>query len=111
MSPAPRIKSRPTPRTLRLAPHILPNRQLRSASPATNRPRIPLLPRPNGNRMPRERQVAILARIVDPATLHLDRHDIQRRMVMRATRFQINADSANNRRRLGLLVGHSNTKG
>src|SRR5712664_948559 len=94
MPPAPRIKPRPTSRTPRLAPHILPNRHLRPASPAQNRPRIPLSPPPNRNRMPRQRNMTILASIVDPATPHLDRHNIHRRPVVHTPRLRINLDPA-----------------
>src|SRR5712672_1318883 len=59
--PAPRIKPRPTPRTPRLTLHILPNRHLQPASPTQDRPRIPLSPPPNGNRMPRQSLMTILA--------------------------------------------------
>jgi hypothetical protein len=90
-----RIKPRPAPRTPRLALQILPNRHLHPASPAQNRPRIPLPPRPNSNRMPRQRIMAILASIVDPATPHLDRNNVHRRVVMHAPRQRIDIDSAN----------------
>src|SRR5216684_188844 len=91
---APRIKPRPASRAPRLAIQILPNRHLRPASPTQNRPRIPLPSRPNRNRMPRQRNMAILASIVDPATPHLDRHNIHRRAVMHASRLTINLDPA-----------------
>ena len=94
MLPTPRIKPRPTPRTPRLALHILPNRQLHPASPAQNRPLLPLPSRPNRNRMPRQRNMAILASIVDPAAPHLDRNNIHRRAVMHASRLPINLDPA-----------------
>src|SRR5260370_13975446 len=38
--------------------------------------------------------MAILASIVDPATPHLDRHNIHRRAVMHASRLPINLDPA-----------------
>src|SRR3984893_13570644 len=94
MVPAPRIKPRPAPRTPRLALQILPNRHLRTGSPAQNRPLIPLPPRPNRNRMPRQRIMAILASIVDPATPHLDRHNIQRRVEMHTPRLCVHLDPA-----------------
>ncbi len=94
MLPTPRIKPRPTPRTPRLALHILPNRQLHPASPAQNRPLLPLPPPPNSNSMPRQRNMAILASIVDPAAPHLDRNNIHRRAVMHASRLPINLDPA-----------------
>ena len=95
MPRAPRIKPRPTPRTPRLALHILPNRHLHPASPAQNRPRIPFPPRPNRNRMPRQRNMAILTSIVDPATPHLDRNNIQRRVVVPTPRLPIKIDPTN----------------
>jgi hypothetical protein len=95
MPSAPRIKSRPTPRTPRLALPILPNRHLHPASPAQNRPRIPLPPPPNRNSMPRQRLMTILASPVHPATSHLDRHNIHRRPPMRTPRLRIHLDSPN----------------
>jgi hypothetical protein len=94
MPPASRIKSRPAPRTPRLAIHILPNRHLHPASPTQNRPRIPLPLRPNRNRMPRQRNMAILASPVDPAAPHLDRNNVQRRPVVHAPSLRINTGSA-----------------
>jgi hypothetical protein len=94
MLPASRIKPRPTPRTPRLALQILPNRHLHPASPAQNRPRIPLLPRPNRNRMPRQLLMTILASPIHPATSHLDRHNIHRRPPMRTPRPRIHFDAA-----------------
>ncbi len=91
---APRIKPRPASRAPRLAIQILPNRHLQPASPTQNRPLLPLPSRPNRNRMPRQRNMAILASIVDPATPHLDRHNIHRRAVMHASRLPINLDPA-----------------
>src|ERR1700738_3716157 len=99
-----RIKPRPAPQTPRLALQIVPNRHLRSASPAQNRPLIPLPPRPNRNRMPRQRNMAILASIVDPATPHLDRNNIQRRVVVHAPRLRIEIQPANHRSVAGELV-------
>src|ERR1700730_10372074 len=92
MPPAPRIKSRPAPRTPRLALHILPTRHLPPASPAQNRRRIPLPPPPDRNRMTRQRLMAILASPVHPATRHLDRHNIQRRPPMHTPRLRIEID-------------------
>src|SRR5260370_11214529 len=94
MPPTPRIKSRPAPGTPRLAIHILPNRHLRPASPAQNRPRIPLPPPPNRNSMPRQRNMAILASIVDPTAPHLNRHNIRRRPVVHTPHLRINLDPA-----------------
>ena len=94
MLPASRIKPCPAPRTLRLALHILPNGHLPPASPAQNRPRIPLRPRPNRNRMPRQRLMAILASPIHPATSHLDSHNIHRRVPMRTPRLPIHLDPA-----------------
>jgi hypothetical protein len=95
MLPAPGIKSRPATWTPRLALQIFPNRHLHAASPAQNRPRIPLPPRPDCNRMPRQRNMAILASIVDPAAPHLDRNNIHGRPVMCAPRLRIKLNSVN----------------
>jgi len=44
--------------------------------------------------MPRQRNMAILASIVDPATPHLDRYNIRRRLVVRTPRLRIDLDPA-----------------
>ncbi len=88
-----RIKPRPAPRTPRLAIHILPNRHLHPASPAQNRPLLPLPPPPNRNSMPRQRNMAILASPVDTATPHLNRNNIHRRVPMHTPRLRINLDA------------------
>ncbi len=106
MPPAPRIKPRPAPRTPRLALQIFPNRHVRPASPAQNRPLPPFPPRPNRNRMPRQRNMTILASIVDPATPHLDRHNIRRRVIVRTPRLRINLDPAHRWRLAESLVAH-----
>src|SRR5712672_2480498 len=105
MPPAPRIKPRPTPRTPRLTLHILPNRHLQPASPTQDRPRIPLPPSPNRNSMPRQSLMTILASPVQPATSHLDRHNIRRRPPMRTPSFRIHIDPAN--LSCPLLVSHT----
>jgi hypothetical protein len=95
MVAAPRIKPRPAPRTPRLAIHILPNRHLHPASPAQNRPLLPLPPPPNRNRMPRQRNMAILASPVDPATPHLNRNNIHRRPPVHTPRLRIKSHPPN----------------
>jgi hypothetical protein len=92
MPSAPRIKPRPASRTPRRALHILPNRQLPPASPAQNRPLLPLPPRPNRNRMPRQRLMTILASPVHPATPHLDRNNVQLGVVVPTPRLRIDFD-------------------
>src|SRR5882724_4569308 len=94
MPPAPRIKPRPTPRTPRLALHILPNRHLHPASPAQNRPRIPFPPPPNPNSMPRQSLMTILASPVNPTTSHLDRNNVHRRPPMHTSCLRINLNAA-----------------
>jgi len=111
MPPAPRIKSRPASRTPRLALQIFQNRHLRPASPAQNRPLVPFPARPNRYRMPRQRNMAILASIVDPATPHLDRYNIHRRVVVHAPHLRVEIDSANGRSRLAGLVCHRRLTG
>ena len=92
MVPAPRIKPRPTLRTPRLALHVLPNRHLHPASPTQNHSLVPSLPPPNRNSMPRQFFMAILASPIDPATSHLDRHNIQFRPPMHTPRLRIHID-------------------
>ena len=94
MLAAPRIEPRPASWTPRLAIQILPNRHLHPATAAQNCPLAPFHTRPNRDRMPRQRNVTILASPVDPATPHLDRNDIQRRPVMHAPRLRIKLDPA-----------------
>src|SRR5882762_7926024 len=95
MVAAPGIEPRPTARTTRLALQILPNRHLHPASPAQDRPRIPLPPRPNRNSMSRQFLMTVLASPIHPATSHLDRHNIHRRPPMHAPRLRIDLDSPN----------------
>src|SRR6266404_1402282 len=90
-----RIKPRPAPRTPRRAIQILPNRHLHPASPTQNRPLLPLPPPPNRNRMPRQRNMAILASIVDPATPHLNRHNVHRRPVVHTPRLRVEIKPTN----------------
>src|SRR5205085_434148 len=80
--------------TPRLALHILPNRHLQPASPAQNRPRIPLPPPPNRNSMPRQSLMTILASPILPATSHLNRDNIHRRPPMHTPRLRIHLDAA-----------------
>ncbi len=106
MRPAPRIEPRAASRTTRLAAQILPNRQLRAASPAQNRPLLPLAARPNRNRMPRQRNMAILASVVHAAALHLDRDNIRRRVIVHTPRLRVEIDSAHDWRLLSALISH-----
>jgi hypothetical protein len=94
MFPAPRVESRPAHRTTRLALHIPPNAQLRRASPAKYRCRIPLTHRPHLNRMTRQLDMTILASVINPAASHLDRDDVRRPVIMPATRLPIHIHSA-----------------
>src|SRR5260370_28894904 len=77
MRPAPRIERHFANRTPRLALQIFANGQLHPACPAQNRPLLPFLARPNRYRMPRQRNMALLASIVDPAAPHLDAGNIR----------------------------------
>src|SRR5260370_19463727 len=104
--PAPRIDPRAESRTTRLAAQILPNRQLRTACPAQNRPLLPLAARPNRNRMPRQRNMAILASVVHAAALHLDRDNIRRRVIVHTPRLRVEIDSAHEWRLLSALISH-----
>jgi hypothetical protein len=94
MVAASRIKPRPTPRTLRPTPHILPNSHLQPASPTQDRPLIPPFPPPNRNSMPRHLFMTILASPINPATSHLDRHNIQLRPPVHTPRLRINLHPA-----------------
>src|SRR5260370_24911560 len=106
MRPAPRIEPRAPSRTTRLAAQILPNRQLRAASPAQNRPLLPLAGRPNRNPTPRQHNMAILASVVHAAALHLDRDNIRRRVIVHTPRLRVEIDSAHDWRLLSALISH-----
>ncbi len=95
MLAAPGIKRRPASRALIPTGHIALNTHLISTNAAKHRSLIPLRPRPNRNRMPRQRLMAILACVIHPAALHLDSNYIQRRVVMRTPRLRIQPHPAN----------------
>ena len=93
MIPATRIKLHPAGWTRVSAFHISPYAQLRTTTSTKHRQLIPLLTRPNFDVMTRKRLMTILARIVESATLHLDRNHIDRLVVMRATSLRVQIDS------------------
>ena len=98
------------PSTARGAPRItfqvFANGHLRAARPAENRSLVPLLVWPGCDRMASQRYVAVLASVVDPAALHFDGHNIQRRAIVRATRLTIHFDPAHITHRLRLFRAH-----
>ena len=94
MFSAPGIEPRSTTRAAGFALHVLSYAQLCPASPAKYRLLLPLALRPHDNRMPRERLVAIFARVIHAAALHLDRDDVRRPVVMVAASLRIQLDAA-----------------
>ncbi len=73
---------------------ILPDRHLRLAGAAQNCLLVPFCGRPDFNRMARQFVVTILAGVVLPATLHPDRDDVSRPVIVGATRLRIEIDAA-----------------
>ena len=94
MVPAPRIETRAALRAARFTLHILRDTQLRAALAAQNCFLRPLLPRPRLDRMPSQSVMAILARVKFAAALHLDRYDVRRPVIMRATGLAVEVNSA-----------------
>ena len=68
--------------------------QLAAASPAKYRLLLPLPLRPQDNWVARKRLVAILARVIHAAALHLDRDNVRRPVVMLAACLRIQLDAA-----------------
>jgi hypothetical protein len=95
MLPASGIKRRPASWARVSARHVPLNTHLMPASAAEHRGLTPLRPRPNPNRVPRKRLVAILAGVINPAALHFDRDNVELAPVMRAPRLRIQLHSAN----------------
>ena len=91
---ATRIETRTTRRAARFALHVFRDRQLRAALAAQNCFLLPFLPRPRLDRMSGQRVMAILARVKFAAALHLDRNNVRRPVIMRATGLAIELDSA-----------------
>ena len=94
MAAATRIETRAARRAARFAPHVLRDAQLRAAPAAKNRFLLPLTPRPDFDRVPRPRFMAILARVEFAAALHLDRDNVRRPVIMRATGLPVEVHTA-----------------
>ena len=94
MFSAPRIEPLAATRAAGLALHVLLYRQLRAAGPAKYRLLLPFALRPHLDGVVRERLVAILARVIHAATLHLDRDNVRRPVVMLAACLRIQLDAA-----------------
>jgi len=94
MFAAPGVEVLAAIRAARFALHILMYGQLRAAGPAKYCLLLPLALRPHLDGMSGQRFMAILARIVDPAALHLYRDDVRRPVIMLAARLRIQLDSA-----------------
>lgn len=89
------IECGPASRALVTARHVLCDAHLISACPAKHRAFDPLRLRPDLDWMVRQSLVAILAGVVDTATLHLDGDDIQSGFVVSAACLRIETDSEN----------------
>jgi hypothetical protein len=74
--------------------HVLLNAQFRPAGPAKNRFLTPFILRPDFDGMIGQRSMAILACVINSATLHLDRNDVSRPVPMFATGLRIQMNPA-----------------
>lgn len=83
------IELRLAGRAMRVTLHVLANRKDRAAGAAKNRFLIPFALRPHCDVVIGERGVAILTRVVDLATLHLDRDDVEGSAIVLATSLRI----------------------
>jgi hypothetical protein len=88
------IEFRIAVRTFVAACHVLCYRQFTSAGPAKHRLVVPLLRRPNLNRMACQSIMAIFAGVVDAAALHPDGNDVQGRVVVSTARLRIQSNAA-----------------
>ncbi|HMH11783.1 MAG TPA: hypothetical protein VK578_01625 [Edaphobacter sp.] len=100
---APRIEHRATAWALVGTLQVLPDGQLYSAYPTQNCRLIPFPLWPDLDRMAGQCVMAVLARIVGAAALHLDRDDIHGFVVMSATSLSIKTNSVH----MGLKVCHT----
>src|ERR1700722_13674199 len=95
MVPAPRIETRAALRAARFTLHVHRDTQLRAAPAAQNRVLLrPLTTRPHFDRVLGQRIMAILACIKFPATFHLDRDNVRRPVIMRATGLPVELHAA-----------------
>jgi len=90
---ASRIKSRFTSRTTRVTLHVLVNGKHCAAGAAKNRLLIPFVLRPDCDFVIGKRRVAILARVINAATLHLDRDNVEGAAIVLATSLRVEIDS------------------
>ena len=95
MASASGIEHRATCRALVGTFQILPDRQFGPAYPAQDRWLIPFFLWPDFDCVAGQCIVAVLARIVGAAALHLDRDDIHGLFVMNATGLSVKTDSVN----------------
>jgi len=98
MVSTPRIEGLTANRAARFALHVLANGQLCTAGSAKYRLLVPFALWPNLDLVIGQSRVAILARIVNPAALHLDRDDVRGSVVMCTTGLGIKIDTAHGRR-------------
>ena len=93
MVSAARVEVLAASRASRFAPHVLMYGQLRAAGAAEYRSLMELALRPDLDRVTGECLVAILARIVNAAALHLDRDDIRWAVIVLAACLRIEIDA------------------
>jgi len=98
MVSTPRIERLAAIRAARFALHVLANGQLCAASSTKYRLLVPFVLWPDLGLVIGESRVAILAGIVNPAALHLDRDDVRGSVVMCATGLRIKIDTPHGRR-------------
>jgi hypothetical protein len=98
MVSTPRIERLTANRAARFAMRVLANGQLCAAGSAKYRLLVPFALWPNVDLVIGQSRVAIFARIVNPAALHLDRDDVRGPVVMCTTGLRIEIDTAHGRR-------------
>ncbi len=85
-------------RAARLATHVLMDGQLRPAGAAKDCLLVPFVLRPKLYRVLGKRGVAVFAGVVKAATLHLDRNNIRRPMIMFAAGLRVEIDATHLRK-------------
>jgi hypothetical protein len=89
---AARIETRVTIWTLGRALEVLTDGQFGPARSAKDGFLIPLLLGPNLDRVSRQHHMAVFAGVIKTTTLHFDRHDVRRPVVVIATGLGIDID-------------------
>ena len=88
-----RVESRPATRAAGIAKQVFLDSQNLVAVSAQDRLLVPLSARPYGDFMAGQFLMALFASVEIAAALHLDGHDIDRRVVVLASRLRVDADT------------------